>query len=328
MIKTILQIALFILILISYFYVLRCVLEVPFLLFGTGLAIWHNIRHRDLTPRGHALLARFEAIGLMLLTGIFILFFFYFRLCEAPWLKIWENPLIVGVLFLVLVHQAGHLKSYNPMLRAMASAALLWSWPIIILLIVGPFAPSYISPRTFQSAVGLSAILLLLAGVWSLMHVPTDIRSFESLDKRRTSLGESLERLQRVAKVIGDAEKWKTAREIISHVDQCYSEALKHLRRKRFDDADALIIQAEMEVTQVERALEDRVRLSLCDEMDARLKQAETDIYGLKGEFESAGLSAENLRELSNEIDALKGRLDELEMSDESFINRLVLFHN
>lgn len=326
--KTILQIPLFILIVVSYYFILKSVLLAPFLVFGLLLSIWHKIRRRELAPRGLSSLARFECISLIFLIMAFILCFILFRLRDLPWLKLWESPLLLALLLFVLVHQAGHLMSYNPILRPMASAAVIWSWPIIILLTIGLFAPRCIRPGTFQWAILFSAFLLLLAGIWSLSHIPTDIQSFESLDRRRNTIGESLEKLQRFAKLIGDAEKWKTFLEIISRVDQCYSQALKLLRRKRFEDADALIIQAEVEVIEAQRTFQDRILLSLRDEIEVRLKQAEADINNLKVEFENAGLSAENLSELSNEINILKVSLKDIEVVDESFINKLEPFES
>lgn len=323
MIKNILQIPIFVLVTISYYFIFKSVFGLPFFIYGRLLGLWHKFRHREHSPQLLAFLTRLEAVGIFLFSFTFLCCFFYFNLQDAGWLKIWETPLLISLFFFVSVHQAASSGSYHPLLSAIGRVILLASWPIIILIVIGLLFPEYILPRPFEWAIALAAFLILPAGARTFRRHANEMQSFDVLDKRHDNLGNSLRRLQHIADIIGDAENWRSIREALSNMDDLYNQTLTALRRNQLLEADRLIVKAEMEVVHIERTFKNRIQLSLRDELGARIKQGVIDIENLKHEFEIAGLSAGNLNQLSDHIASLLPELDKLDLSGDDLLKDL-----
>lgn len=323
MIENPLQILIFVLITASYFFTLKSIFDLPPYIIGKFLMEWHKKQHYKNTPQDIAEFVRYEHISILVIDIVFILFFFYFRLWESPWLRLWERPFILAIVFYMLLIQASQSGSDSLTVRISASFAF-WASPLFIILLgIAQFVPEYILPTIFQWGVTTAAFLLLFSMAWAALNIPRGFQRFATLNERHKSIGESLQRLQHIANLIGNADNWRTVREAINHVDQCYSNAFNELKRERFHEADALMIQAEMEVNQIERIFQDRINLSLRDELEAHMKQATADVNSLRDEFEKDGLSRENLDLLSNEINLQISCLDKLDMYDKNLFQKL-----
>lgn len=324
--QILLQILLFLLIFISYFFVLKFFSSFPFFVIGFLFSVFDRIRGRQATPEFFGAITRAEVIWTLLLPPVFLFCLFWFRLWESSWIYLWENPLLITILYISSTWQASGSGGYNPIFRNLASGALFATGPIFILILVGFFAPASIWPNTFQWAVTLAAVFLLLVVVVVRFQAATDIQTFEALDKRHDTIGESLKKMQHLSYVIGDMESWRAVREAVDNVEELYSGTLQALRNKRLQEADSLMIRAEAEVSHVERTFRDRILLSLRDELKARLEQARVDVGGLQTEFEVAGLRAGNLTQLAQQIAELNVALDGLDLTDEGLLERLAPF--
>src|SRR5271165_3700620 len=86
--------------------------------------------------------------------------------------------------------------------------------------------------------------------------------------------------------------------DIVRSVDTSYNTALQALRADKTDKAEDAIFRAEVEVEGVNRAIDDRARLSLKDELKAKLNQSEVDCNELRKEFEAAGLQGTDVDSL------------------------------
>lgn len=323
MIENVLQVPIFMLATISYYFLFKSVFELPFLIQGMLWGLWHRLRKSEPSPQMFATLTRYEAASLFLVSVAFIFCFFYFNLWETDWLKIWANPLFISLLYFASVQLASASGSYHPTFRAMGKGVLWSSWPTIILIAIGQFIPEYIFPTTFKWSVAIAVFLLLPVSIRGFWRLANDIQNFEIIDSRHNKLGASLGRLQRVADILGDTDSWSSIREALDNMDKLYSQTLSALRQNQLLEADRLMVKAEMEAVHVERTFKNRIQLSLRDELEARIKQGAIDIENLKDEFEIAGLQAGNLNQLSDRIAMLLPELDKLDLSGNNLLNDL-----
>lgn len=328
MVDFIIQIFVFFLVLLSYIFVLSTVLTAPFILLGFFLGVGSNLFHIEIKPKFLARFSLIEGITEVSFLVMFLIYLYVFNLYGSAWMKIWENPIILGIIIIFSSLKAASIKSYIPMLRLSASTLFIYIWPLFILLCLGVFAPNYIELTTFKVGFISSSIFLLISGIFGLFIIPHDIQKFKNLDKRHDYLGMSLQKLQHLANFLGDSEKWREIREVINNVDQCYSQALAELSRKKFKEADALIIQAEIEVKQLENTLNNRIILSLPDEMRAKLKQAESDIASLREDFQNAGLNADNLNQLLVAANVIMSKISNIEISKDDIINQFIPYED
>ncbi len=326
MLSNLLQVPIFLLIMAAYFFVLRLVFGCPFFFLGVIISVVDRLRRDKVTPEFFGAITRAEVVAMTLLPLLFLFCFFWFRLWESSWVYIWQSPLLISVLYISSTLLATGRGSYNPIYRNLAESALIGMWPISGLLLLGFFAPHYIRPAVFLWAVTVSAALLCLIILAQRFRTASDVQDFAALDRRHDVVGESLGRLQHLSYLIGDVENWKAIREAVENVEELYSKTLQALRERRLQEADALMIRAEAEVSHVEKTFQDRIRLSLRHELKSRLEQASLDVNGLQEEFEVAGLKAGNLDELKQQIAEMSGALDALDMRDENLLERLAPF--
>jgi hypothetical protein len=315
MINTILQVLIFVLLTLFSLFAFGILLGLAEYLLGVLLGIWIRIR-KDNTNQffvRYSGAIKFISIGITIPMLLYIGGVFRFN-WSLDWLKIWESPLTLGLLFLSSIFLISLQKSDNPLIRDTARGIKAGVWPVFFVLLLGFFAPTSIRLESLRFAVLVSALLIVILRLLLLRYNTRNFQLYEEIEARRQSLNRPLMQLHKIANLIGDVEKWGIIRQIIDDVDNKTSKAHIALQRRKFQDADAYIIQAEMEVSQIERVFQDRLRLSLQDELRARLRQSSTDIITLKEEFKNTGLDAASINQIADEIGRLETKLGELDI--------------
>lgn len=311
--EIIVDILLFLLILISYYFILKTVFDTPFVVMGVITGIIARGRGFPV-----AAFTRIEAAGIAILSIAFLVSAFAFNYWPSEWLRIWTNPILLGILLLMSVIMARFVTSSNPTFRNVSAFAAFAVWPVFLLILVGATNPGVIKQSTFQWAVTIAGVLVILAAIWSFSSQPRDLELFEEINARHSSLTASLQQLHQVADLIGDTENWKTIREAMDRVNRWAALTYTALQNGKYQEAETLLMQAETETAQVEGPFYDRIRLSLKDELKTRLTQAISEISELEKEFQAAGLDPANLSQLSTKIHDLEDNLDTLALDEEN----------
>jgi hypothetical protein len=136
MLHVVINVSIFILIFISYFVVIKGVIGFPSIVIGFLFNVLYFIFLRK-KPNPHILelYTRIEVFLGLILIIVSVACFWIFGLWNqdstwAKWIRIWENPLIIAILFFTYIWQAGLSGSDSPILRRMAFFAILSSLSI------------------------------------------------------------------------------------------------------------------------------------------------------------------------------------------------------
>jgi hypothetical protein len=167
-------------------------------------------------------------------------------------------------------------------------------------------------------------LIVVFATVYQVRRLPSDIRQFEELDARHKVTLAALERYQHISNVLGDGTQWLAVVTAIRNLEQANTDAFEALKVKQLPKAEELMAHAEAEASAIQAAISDRIRLSLRDELSARLEQARRDCDALEQEFAAVGLQAESsLRGIRESIESLRGALPRTTFDETNLVQAL-----
>jgi hypothetical protein len=132
-----------------------------------------------------------------------------------------------------------------------------------------------------------------------------------------------LQKFGDVTRFFADAPSWRQIGEDLATVEALRQKAATSLNQRQTEPAETALIQAESQVTQTEKAVHDLLRLSLRDELRARLSRATDELDTLKGQCDRSGLSIATLNQLSAWIDDLLRDLDQMQFDESSFAEQV-----
>lgn len=319
------NIPIFLCILVTYTVLAVAVSTLPFMLAGLALSVAGFHRRPDKPRRAQVIarLSRWEVWFGMLFTAVYLVFHFRYRLWTSPHIQLWSSPLLFLALYLLSVVAAHSSSSPNPVLRQMFVMVRLSLIPTTILMIIGLTQSHLIAPWSIKWGIaGSMAIVLVANAIWGRAN-PAKLAKFESLEDRQNVLGAQIQQLIRISDAIGDTGKAKELSDLVKELDGRYSRARELLRQDRSSDAENLIIQSEIDVARVDETLSERIQYSLKDEVRARLEQTRADLEVLRGKFEGASISTEQIDGVSSRIDQELARLAGVSLSPEGLAEQL-----
>jgi hypothetical protein len=293
----------------AYHVVFRVALTTIMLVIGTaGLAIPKlNLR----SPKVQAILSYVEIIVTMLLSVISIAIIIATSIWQQPWFLFWNNTAVVAVLYLVNAIMAGLLLAVNPITRQQAAFTLISSPVVAVLILIAPSFPALFNADSARWAAMTGSLFVFLVGLGSTFSkVPQRMQAYAALEGRRQEVSRQLSRLQHIGNILPERIEWLKIQEGLRNLDKSYEIAVAALRAGRFAQADEAILHAEAETEGLNREVGDRVRLSLKDELKAKLNQSEVDCASLRAEFEVSGLPSDDLHRLETRIENLSQTID------------------
>jgi hypothetical protein len=311
MIAILINVSIFLLLAATYYFVVRAVLSVPFLVFWLLASRVAKLTHRQasiIAMAGSA--TRVQALSYPFLSLIIVILLFHYGLWTSTWLRLWQSvPLLALVLFSAYF-EAGQAQSVIQLVRAGVRVIRFGVWPITLAVVVGLVVPSRISQGVFIWAVLTGTVLVNLDVVVSLVGgVGGALQENLLLSERSQALTKLSAKLRQIASVIGDAE----AREAIDQTERSSSAAIVEWREGRLSEADVLFTRAEVDAAGAQRTLQNRTDLSLRDELAARLTQATHDVDALESEMQSVGIGTGDLNDLRTGIARLTDNVGSLQ---------------
>lgn len=322
----VINILLFVCIVIAYILIAQAVCSLPFLVIGLITGSVDKFRKSVSKAKKLRYMTVLEVWFSIFFCAIYLFAHFRYQLWTNSQIYLWSSPILFLVLYLRSVFGAGFAGSSNPILRRLAGAVWLALIPIVIIVPIGVINSQLIALWSIKWGVAVGVgIVLLSTAIWGRAY-PAQIERFEILDNRHKMFGEKIGTLVHIVNVIGDRGKAKDLSNLASELNIRYSNATDFLRQGKFSDAENLIIQSEIEVNQIEENLENRIKYSLKEEIRSRLEQTRADLQRLRGEFETASISREQIDELDSKIQEDILKINSLTFSTEMIAEQLEPF--
>lgn len=182
-----------------------------------------------------------------------------------------------------------------------------------VVVVIASLLPDLFNASAVWWAATVATVLLFGAGAFSIIKISGRMRTFTTLDNRHDEIGRQLNRLRHIFNVLPETTDRVVIQDALASINSQYGVALRALRGGNVEHAEEAILSAEAEIEGLNRQLDDRVRLSLRDELKTKLEQATSDCSRLRSEFLAIGL-------LGTEIDELEGRLASLSQQIDNLV--------
>ena len=305
---------------LAYGFVIRSILDLPFHIIGMLLGqligkfkIVDKANFAKITQR----LATIEIVTSIVFLCAFLVSIGAFQVWLS-WFEFWRSPMTLALFSYAATFGSSSRQGRVPLLRRAALGWLVAATFVVLAVCVSVLFPAYFDYATARWASICAASLLIVASLWGLWKTPKQVYSFISLDRRHDELGTQLSRLQHIANVLPDSVTSTVIQDIVRSVDTSYKTAQRALQGNKMTEAEEAIFRAEVEVEGVNRAIADRARLSLKDELKAKLNQSRIDCDELRKEFEAAGLQGADVDSLVARLAELLRKIDEITFDAES----------
>ena len=318
-----LQVPIFIVLMLAYTAIIRSVSVLPSIIVGMILGAYYSARGRKPSPAFSEALAYFSGGSAIVLAAAFLTFFVWLGKPALSDLEFWNNAVLMGFVLFASTMTAASTFSDHPMLREAGRAALISSLIILLAILMEVSLPHATSTETIRFSIIAAAIFFILVSCAQTSRQAKGFGEFEELNKRHDGLLTSLHHLERVAFLIGDSTEWKAVRSAMEESQRLSKMAFDALRAKRFRDADAAMIQAEVEATHIQDLFNTRLRLTLSDDLEARLRQAGRELEEMREDFRMAGLSASHLDDLITSLEDLAKQSFDVDCSYEELVQQL-----
>ena len=310
----------FVLLTPAYVIVIKTLSTIPVIFIVLGVRLF-----RKLGPREYLIISRAEIFFSLV---VFLCFFFSILTYDqiVPYLLFWNFPIIFAFYFFGSQLASVSFQSYNPIMRTQAQGSFVLSFFVILVLIFAPIFPNSFDASLAWRAALTGIIFIIGINAFSALKIPKRIHNFEILDHRHDEVGRQLRRLRRIRSVLTDGSDGRTIDEALNTITSSYDAAFNGFRANNISEAENQILRAEAEVDGLSRTYNDRVRLSLRDELKAKVTQAVSDLAKLRQEFEAANLQGAELdgleartRKLATEITDMALDSDTLDTQLEPF---------
>jgi hypothetical protein len=170
------------------------------------------------------------------LTGLVAPFFVDFS--EFPWIRFWEYPAIVSLVFTTLIIRSTLTRASNPFIRQAATGAYVECIVLTVLVVAGVLWGRLASNETIRWSMMIGSFLYLLSTMSGFMKgVPTRMREFLVITKRHADLVESQRRLEQFAFLTGDVQDWRDANDAIVESQSLAQQAEGLLSQGKLDEA-------------------------------------------------------------------------------------------
>jgi hypothetical protein len=317
----------FVVLTFAYYSVIISLLTGFFCLVGLGLGLGVRYLMAGRWEKEAATYApTIEVTGIMLLSLIVVLILIGSSIWQQPWFLFWTNPTALAIYLLSVVIAAALLRSDNPYSLQQGAASVISSGLVALFVILAPLFPArfYFNDARWAAITGASCVFL--AGVYSATKLVKGIRTFAALNERRQKIGSHMSRLQHVGNVLPNTSERVKIQEALEHLEASYQKAEIALRQKNLNAAEEVILPAEVEVESLYREVDNRIRLSLKDELKAKLAQSMADLEALRREFEAAGLQGDEVKGLEARVKDLSGGLDTLVFDSARLLSQIEPF--
>lgn len=315
---TVLDIAYFALIALSYALVLQSLMVVIL----HSYFIFKNIIYSgdlidDIFGRLPGTTGFYYGLAARLLVSILFIIGFYFELRKWEGLMLWQSPIMTGVVFAVSAfHYYLFGNSSVPYIRFTSNLSIVLLLPALILIGIFSIGAGMIADEIYKWGVVTAGGLIILEGILSIpLSVGGDVKRYQGLVERRNSVKESFEDLEDITIVINNSKVRGEIEDALEIVSDRYRQSGEALKNNDLEPADILLLQAEKEIEEIENIFQNRVSLSLRDELEARIDQAKRDIDDLKDEFEAADVEGSEFDYLREDINDLQNELDSADLS-------------
>jgi hypothetical protein len=317
----VLQVVLGALVFLAYWWAAITLLRLPFVLGGMLVRAIRGPIDIGRLLRGRYLYV--ELLAPPFLAVALLVIVFVANAWGQDWLKIWEHPTLAGLLIVGAVASMRGSGAYFPAAREAAAFTFRFAWPLLALFIVIDFAGDQLKPETFKWSVTAMLSFVIVLTVFSALPVRAVIRRFTLLDERKDWVREKIARLTEISNILGETQGSQTVREALKNARELENAAATALRSNRLDAAEAAIIPAEMDIQYIDSLFSDRIRLSLPNEIQSRLRGAETDMERLRQELAQADVEEGGLAHLSQEIAKLLDEVSDKELSEDELVKRV-----
>lgn len=309
----VLDVLLFLLLVLAYVPVIRAIPSLPALLLGLAGAILDRVLRKEIFAKLLVDSAKvmslvgmlfFAALGVSLVTTDIWTTQLY-----SKFYSFWRSPIILTLLLLVSLHEVSHFKGYNPILRPASFFALLSVWPVVIIVLVGQFWPTSLTPTSAKWAGFTACCVMFLLVALKGTTIGRDIKTFEALNRRHDRLNEDIQKLKQKSSILLGMADQDNVQDALHSAEDSYKSAMSDLRQGRYGRVEQALLKGEAEIDGLNRLLEDRIHLSLKDELVARLNQALINCNSMKSEFKSSGLPVSDVNKIESRIVEKKEQL-------------------
>jgi hypothetical protein len=249
---------------------------------------------------------------------------FFVDFSDFPWIRFWEYPVIVALVFIILISRSTFTGEANPFIRQAATGAYTDCITLTVLVVAGVLWGRLASNETIRWSMMIASFLYLLATMMEFIKgLPTRMREFLVIKKRHDDLVESHSRLEQFAFLTGDVQDWRDANDAIVESQSLAQKAEGLLNQGKLDEASGYLLRAETNIAYFENLITTRFSVTLSETLSVKLGQAKSDLEKLTEQARQSVLDENPFTELWKEHARLAPIAETLTTQDEKFSERI-----